>query len=58
MQFKFNCYFNRARRTVSNKHDTGKRCICCGSILSLVESLFSFVFGYGNIFSLVRMIHL
>ena len=24
-------------------------CTCCGSILSLVEILFSFVLGYGNV---------
>ena len=24
-------------------------CICCGSILSLVQIFFSFVFGYGNV---------
>ena len=24
-------------------------CLCCGSILSLVQILFSFVFGYGNV---------
>ena len=25
------------------------RCICCGSILSLVQIFFPFVFGYGNV---------
>ena len=24
-------------------------CICCASILSLVQIFFSFVFGYGNV---------
>ena len=24
-------------------------CVCCGSILSLVQIFFSFVFGYGNV---------
>ena len=27
----------------------GCRCVCCGSILSLVQIFFSFVFGYGNV---------
>ena len=25
------------------------KCICCGSNFSLVQILFSFVFGYGNV---------
>ena len=30
-------------------HLSCHRCICCGSILSLVWILFPFVFGYGNV---------
>ena len=30
-------------------NNTTYECICCGSILSLVQILFSFVFGYGNV---------
>ena len=26
-----------------------RRSVCCGSILSLVQIFFSFVFGYGNV---------
>ena len=28
---------------------TTKQYICCGSILSVVQIFFSFVFGYGNV---------
>ena len=46
----FSFYLSPGLLTIYINHPGGnKLCICCGSILSLVQIFFSFVFGYGNV---------